>query len=311
MQIRSIYNELAKITLLVLFISVSFENRTIGQQAANKYSNLVTQADSIYRKGEYLSAARIYNQAFRNLNGYSISYHRLSSARAWNNAGYIDSALSQLYYLVFTMRFDDTSELRKSFLNTSLISTEGFKTIYKKAVCQNLLQTLKYDSSLAKLMELVYESDQLTRSLASSNSGKNDKIYFTQFENEIIVDSIYNKYGWLSPSQIGFKGSQAMFLVVQHGNLKLQLKWQNRIKQGVSECYLIPECYALLTDRILISQSKKQIYGTQLKWNVASKKYEPFPILDTSKVDYLRNKLGMVDLKMYLFIQNNDLKGNP
>lgn len=305
MHIRNLHIYITKVIFITLFSLLLSASKSICQTADNEYTSLISKADSLYKQGNYLTSAHLYNQAFQNKNGYSMSYHRLFAAQAWNKAGYLDSALSNLYYLILTMRFDDTSELKKYFLNTRLYFNKEFKRIYNKAVCQSLLQKKKYDSSLAKLMEFVYESDQSTRSLKQQDLGKNGKKYFSQLESEKIVDSIYNKYGWLAPGQIGFRGSQAMFLIIQHGNLKLQLKWIKRVQQGVAGCYLTPECIALLTDRILVSKGKKQIYGTQLKWNDQTKQFQPLPINDISKVDFLRNKLGMIDMKSYLLIQNN------
>lgn len=296
---------MGKIVFIILFVILNSVNQCSCQPMNTEYSNLIDTADSLYNNGQYLSAAKIYNKAFNNKNGYSMNYHRLYAAIAWNKAGYQDSAFSHLFFLVFTMRFDDTLELRNNFYNTPIFYKPDFIRIYQKAACQKSLQSFIYDSSLAKFMEFVYTSDQSTRSLAGTKLAKDKNAFFSQFENEHILDSIYNKYGWLVPSQIGVKGSQVMFLIVQHSNLEYQLKWLERVKQGVSNCLLLPEYEALLTDRILISQGKKQIYGTQLFWNDKVKRYQFLPIQDITKADFLRNRFGMNDLKSYLLIQNN------
>jgi len=45
---------------------------------------------------------------------------------------------------------------------------------------------------------------------------------------------------------------------------------------------------AMLRDRVLVSDGKKQVYGTQVRYNVELKKSQPFPIEDPDNVDTRR-----------------------
>ncbi|WP_231617008.1 DUF6624 domain-containing protein [Pseudoalteromonas sp. SWXJZ10B] len=57
---------------------------------------------------------------------------------------------------------------------------------------------------------------------------------------------------------------------------------------------------ALLTDRVLIAQGKKQIYGTQA--DVSEGKVVFSPIEDETNVDKLREEMKMPSLDFYLKI---------
>ena len=58
--------------------------------------------------------------------------------------------------------------------------------------------------------------------------------------------------------------------------------------------------FALLYDRILIRENKKQKYGTQLTFNPESMKLEPLPVANTDSVDYFRQIMGLDSLLNYI-----------
>jgi hypothetical protein len=58
--------------------------------------------------------------------------------------------------------------------------------------------------------------------------------------------------------------------------------------------------YAYLTDRILINNKQKQIYGTQCHLDEKTHKWAPLPLKDPSHVDALRKSMGLEPLTDYL-----------
>ena len=60
-----------------------------------------------------------------------------------------------------------------------------------------------------------------------------------------------------------------------------------------------PQNLALLEDRVLVSQGKEQIYGSQLRQNQSSGKYEFYPIEDEPKVNIRRASVGLNSLEEY------------
>ncbi len=59
-----------------------------------------------------------------------------------------------------------------------------------------------------------------------------------------------------------------------------------------------PQDLADLTDRVLVGQQKRQVYGTQFR--VVDGKLKPQPIEDEEHVDDRRKEVGLPPLKAYL-----------
>lgn len=111
---------------------------------------------------------------------------------------------------------------------------------------------------------------------------------------------IIDLYGWPTRSGVGKEGSLAAFLVVQHGDLNYQKKYFPLIKDAVSKGEADRDDAALLEDRILMRDGKKQIYGTQLYFNEATKKLELWPIENEESVDARRASVGLRPLAEYV-----------
>tara|TARA_R110002012_G_scaffold190568_1_gene358137 strand:- start:24 stop:620 length:597 start_codon:yes stop_codon:yes gene_type:complete len=116
------------------------------------------------------------------------------------------------------------------------------------------------------------------------------------------LKAIIKKHHWLTRDLVGVKGVGAAFLVIQHSpDVAFKVKMLPYLKQsylngeGVSG-----QQVALLTDRALIAQGKKQIYGTQA--DVSEGKVVFSPIEDETNVDIRREEMNMPSLDFYLKI---------
>lgn len=67
------------------------------------------------------------------------------------------------------------------------------------------------------------------------------------------------------------------------------------VKNGKARPYNL----ALLEDRILITQGKKQIYGSQVRQNETTGKNEFFPIDDEINVNKRRASVGLDSIEEY------------
>jgi hypothetical protein len=111
---------------------------------------------------------------------------------------------------------------------------------------------------------------------------------------------IIEQHGWPGRSMVGKEGSLAAFLIVQHAELEYQKKYFPLLKDAVSKGEARPDHAALLEDRILMREGKKQIYGSQLRQNEVTKKLELWPIEDEERVDARRASVGLGPLAEYL-----------
>ena len=122
--------------------------------------------------------------------------------------------------------------------------------------------------------------------------------------NLITVTSIINEYGWLSTEEIGESANATLFMVIQHADLKTQEKYLPIMRIAAKNKKLKATTLALLEDRIAMLQGRKQIYGSQVAWNLKTNKYTIMPMLDPDHVDVRRAEIGLGPYSAYLSDMN-------
>lgn len=111
---------------------------------------------------------------------------------------------------------------------------------------------------------------------------------------------IIKEYSWVTKDLVGVEGVEAAFLIIQHSD---DLGFKEQMLPFLKESYLNDEGVdgqqvALLTDRILITQGNKQIYGTQV--DLSGGQIIVKPIEDIANVDKRRAEMKMPSLDLYL-----------
>lgn len=125
--------------------------------------------------------------------------------------------------------------------------------------------------------------------------------------NLLKVTRILDKYGWLGPDVIGWQGGTALFLVIQHADLKVQEKYLPIMREAVKVGKMNSGSLALLEDRVALRQGKKQIYGSQIEKN-AKGDWVVSPIEDEINVNERRKSVGLEPLEDYVKKWNIDYK---
>jgi hypothetical protein len=144
--------------------------------------------------------------------------------------------------------------------------------------------------------------------LAGSDSEKRAKRWKQAVERQNALDSrnrqrldeIVKEHGWPKRSVFGEEATGVAFLVVQHAELDYQKKYLPLIKEAVAQKEARRSDLAMLEDRILTREGKKQIYGTQLRLNQTTQSMELYPIEDEENVDARRTAAGLEPLAVYL-----------
>lgn len=164
---------------------------------------------------------------------------------------------------------------------------------------------------LKKILNAVYEDDQKYRKkskeildqygpLSKEVQDILEKTALLDKKNLERIEVILKEYGWLGEDIVGYKESEAIFLVIQHANLETQIKYfpimEEAVKNGnARRCDL-----AMLQDRMLVKQGEKQIYGTQLIYDEELGHYIVEPLADPEKVDDLRCSVGLPKMNQFL-----------
>jgi hypothetical protein len=116
--------------------------------------------------------------------------------------------------------------------------------------------------------------------------------------NLVQVEKLIATCGWPGKSFVGANGNQTVFLVIQHADLATQEKYLPLMQKSVEEGESQMTDFALLQDRVLMRQGKKQIYGSQVVFNKEGG-HEFYPIEDEKNVNVRRKKIGMQPLEEY------------
>ena len=156
-------------------------------------------------------------------------------------------------------------------------------------------------SKVSRVLKTVYNDDQRTRSLKHSdlkNMNTLDKI------NLIKIKSIINKYNWPLDTFISKEESRAIFLTIQHSELKVQKYHLPLMVKAVELEKLKESSVGLLEDRIAIQEGRPQIYGTQIRQDMQTGEYSVFPICCPDLVDERRKKIGLAPLSEYVKLWN-------
>ncbi len=295
-----------RIALILVFHSMFL----FSQEKMKQYLALTNIADSLYTIKEYKKSALIYNSAFRTHNGNSTLNHRYKIACAWALANYPDSSFYHLFraalrgkYHDYQMIISDSSLLSlhsdKRWDSLIAIVNKNFQAVESKInrpVKKTLGSILIEDQKYRVQME---EQRKTFRPKLENFSSLKNKISEVDRLNLDVVCSILDKYGWLGVDEVGEKVNAALFLVIQHSKQSIQEKYLPLMKQAVKEGKANASSLALLEDRVLIGQGKKQIYGSQIGED-SSGKYYILPLEDPDKVDKRRLEVGLNPLAEYV-----------
>ena len=155
-----------------------------------------------------------------------------------------------------------------------------------------------YDS-LRHQLEEMYDLDQGYRKqiaeMKSFDFELVNKMNRADSLNQVQVKEILREYGWLPKSRIGEKASDAIFFVLQHGDLATMEIYLPDLQTLAGKGEAKKTHAAMMEDRILMRQNKKQIYGTQARQRPRKDgtiEYYIWPIQTPEKVNELRAQMG-------------------
>lgn len=112
---------------------------------------------------------------------------------------------------------------------------------------------------------------------------------------------IITEIGWPTISKVGMDASRAAWLIAQHADhdLEFQKKALELIQKAAKNNEVEKKEVAYLTDRTLLKQNKKQLYGTQLTKDEEGN-FIPMPLEDPKKVNARRQRVGLDTIEEYI-----------
>ena len=176
------------------------------------------------------------------------------------------------------------------FVSTIQAQTSNAQAVANPILRQELLQRVEQDQAIRN--ELIKKGmEHLDQSILA-------RMQAIDTSNTERMRTIVRQYGWPGPGLVGRDGTEAAFLLVQHANLAFQKEMLPLIEKAYKRGELSGQSYALLLDRVLVGEGKRQVYGTQAK--LKGKEFVPDPIEDEANVDKRRAEVGLPPLSEYL-----------
>lgn len=177
-----------------------------------------------------------------------------------------------------------------------------FLTYGQLASAQTTIDT----TTIKKQLELIRDRDQKVRIGMDSAAFA----YYIDSTNLVQIELLIAKFGWLGKSFVGSRGNQTCFLIIQHADSATQVKYLPMMQKSVEEGESSAADFALLQDRVLMRQGKKQIYGSQVVIDKQGNNIF-YPIGDEKNVNLRREKVGLQPIEEYAKYFGIDYKLPP
>lgn len=184
----------------------------------------------------------------------------------------------------------------------SLYSQRFFLGVLLFSCAACMAQEIPYESLSKRLVEL-YDLDQANRMKLIKNEIPAEErpafikeLHIQDSLNQQEVIQMLDTYGWLPSSSIGDKAASSLFLVIQHSDLAIMKKYFPLLQAQAKKQEANPMYAAMMEDRLLMYQKKKQIYGSQASSRPAKNgegnEYFIWPIEDPEGVNQRRREAG-------------------
>jgi len=288
------------LTLTLIFFQVAF-----GQGDINK-------GDSLKKEGLLMPALMEYAQAMTQHPSATVSYKIASTtALLWsspmrdttffflNIALQHDSSLKPLYNPDFLSVIHDPrwkkiedNQFKKYEAKNGPIKNKPFARALFRMIIKD--QGFMYVGNIERKKYIknggYFSTPAIYPVLAMEEKNKK--------ENEKELQKLLDKYGWPTTSEVTEYAAAGAALIINHASHALRVKYFPMLEKAFKEGEAQPLRYAKMCDRLLVEEGKKQLYGTQVKFE--HMKRVPYPILDPEHVDKRRAKIGLGPLVPYL-----------
>lgn len=292
------------LTGLILFFGL---NLCYAQNSPD-YTKLIGRAYALYQSKQYRSSAVAYTSAFKTNKKDVRSYDVYNAACSWALVNHPDSAFYYLYMVARKYKYSNLAHIKKDEDLNGLHRDNRWQGLLKK-VSNNLLKAeSRFNKPLIKQLDTIYTNDQKYRGMIDSIEkkyglgSKERKQLFEEMKhsdsvNLLKVTSMLKQYGWMGSDVLGERGSETVWLVIQHADLKTQKHYLPMIRKSFKQGKFLGYYLALLEDRIAVREGRKQIYGSQFEQNEKTGKYSLSPVEDEKNVDKRRAAAGLPPIK--------------
>jgi hypothetical protein len=160
--------------------------------------------------------------------------------------------------------------------------------------------TVDYSGLQAELEDMRFKDQEIRRILVDSIGLRSPQAgpYFAKMQqidsvNQVRIKEILQEHGWIPQSKIGKTASDAIFYVVQHSNVELMEQYYPQLHALALQGEASRKHAAMMEDRLLMWQGKKQKWGTQASGNLREdNRMAIWPIETPDSVNIRRKQIG-------------------
>jgi hypothetical protein len=265
------------------------------------YKSIISDADAFYNNKEYQKSVSKFKEAFK---------LETKSGNDFYNAGCAASLLGDkklaFKWLNLALK-NGWSNIRHLKTDADLTSLHSYKNWNKLTTAMQLAadkREANYDKPLQAKLLAIYDNDQPIRQQflsAQQEFGHQSKqvdslgklMLYKDSVNLVKVTEILDQYGWVGANKVGGQANQTLFLVIQHSDLQTQQKYLPIMREAVKNNNASGSALALLEDRVALGEGKKQIYGSQIGYDMETDKNYVLPLDDPGNVDKRRTEVGL------------------
>ena len=272
----------------------------------------ISEADSLKKQGLLMPALMKYAEAMAENPSVEVSYHIAStSALLWTShmrdtAFYFlsyalqnDSTLTALYNPEFLSLIDDPrwgevqeDQFRKYESKNEPISNEPFAKELFRMIIKD--QGFMYAGNIERRKYMQngghFSTPAIFPILALEEKN--------HIENERELLKLLDIYGWPTASSVTEYAAAGAALIINHTTYEIRSQYYPMLEQAFNQGEAQPLRYAKMTDRLLVEEGKKQLFGTQ--WKFENSGRVPHPIEEPEYVDKRRAEIGLGPLDVYL-----------
>lgn len=297
-------------TSITIVLSLLLSMAGIAQDEA-RYEELIKTAFALYEQKDYKGSAETYSKAFEANGWKGYQGDRYNAACSWALAGMADSAFFQLNRIAEKMNYTNLAHILKDSDLNSLHTDKRWGEVIGLIKANKDLAEANYDKPLVTLLDSIHNEDQGLRQQigeVEAQYGRDSQEMKELWRemarkdsmNLIVVERILNERGWLGPDVVGPTGSSTLFLVIQHADLATQEKYLPMMREAVTNGKASGSHLALLEDRVLIRNGKRQLYGSQIGLHKETGEHYVSPLEDPDHVDERRASVGLGPLADYI-----------
>ncbi len=285
------------------------EKKTVKEDK-EKYAVSIKEAWKLYEQKDYVNSAKKYQEGFDAISGKAFPNDRYNASCSYSLAENSDKAFYHLFRLANDNKYSNLGHITTDTDLDFLHKNKKWKELITIVKANKEFEEKDLDKPLVAKLEKIYTEDQKYR---KEINGINEKYGWESDEmkahwkiihkkdsiNLIEVQKILDTKGWLGKDVIGRQGNTTLFLIIQHSDIDIQLKYLPMMREAAKKGNARPSSLALLEDRIALRQGKRQIYGSQIHTDKETKEKYVAPLINPENVDKRRAEVGLGKLTDY------------